>query len=114
MVILLAEWIKFPSVVKHEDVEIDQLQISIVDMVKTLEYGEFNNVFEIRHFLNPGPICPRNFNLDDLHRNLILFLLESEHRMKPYDITTHYLYKQFDKPSGHFATLPENDECVFI
>ena len=85
-------------------------------MIKTLEYGEFNNVFEIRRFLNPGPICPPNFYWDNLHHNLILFsfLLETKHWMKAYDITTHYLDQQFDKPSGRFAESPENDECFFI
>ena len=34
--------------------------------------------------------------------------------MKVYDITCNYLDKQFDKPSGHFTELPDNDECFFI
>lgn len=34
--------------------------------------------------------------------------------MKANDVTTHYLDQQFNKPSGHFAELPENDECFFI
>jgi len=71
--------VKFPSIVEQEDVDTDQLQVAIVDMIKTLEYGEFDNVFEIRHFLNPGPILCLNFDQDDLHHGLILFLLETDH-----------------------------------
>ena len=72
------------------------------------------NFFEIRHLLNPGPILPPNFDREDLHHNLILFSLETGKQMKAYDIATHNLDQQFDKPSGHFAELPKNDECFFI
>ena len=50
-----------------------------MDMIKALEYGGFANVFEIRCFLNPGPILSLNFDQDNLHCNLILFSLETEH-----------------------------------
>ena len=108
--------IRFPELDDCEQVDTDDMKMSLLSLLETLQYGTFDNIFEAWRCIRGEPILPHNFSCDDLKHELVLFQFESNRKILvwPQPPNAFELSKHFDKPRGHFKNITSNDECFKI
>ena len=108
--------IRFPELDDCEQVDTDDMKMSLLSLFETLQYGNFENIYEAWRCIRGEPVLPPNFNHDDLKHELVLFQFESNRKVLvwPQPPNVFELSKHFDKPRGHFKNITSNDKCFKI
>ncbi len=68
--------VRFPELGDHAHVDTDDMKMSLLSLFETLQYGNFENIYEAWHCIQGEPVLPPNFNRDDLKHELVLFQFE--------------------------------------
>ena len=92
--------IRFPKPDNHDPVDINDMEMSLLSLLETLQYGTFDNIFEAWRCIRGEPILPHNFSRDDLYHELELFQFESKRNILVWSRTPHVieLKKHFALP----------------
>ena len=92
--------IRFPKRDDREQVDTDDMEMSLLSLLETLQYGTFDNIFEAWRCIRGEPILPHNFSRDDLKHELDLFQFESKRNILVWPQTPHVieLKKHFALP----------------
>ena len=108
--------IRFPKLDDSEQVDTDDMKMSLLSLLETLQYGKFDNIFEAWRCIQGEPVLPPNFNCEDLKHELVLFQFESSRKILlwPQPPNAFELSKHFNKPREDFANITSSDECFKI
>ena len=108
--------IRFPELDDCEQVDTDDMKMSLLSLLETLQYGTFDNIFEAWRCIRGEPILPHNFSCDDLKHELILFQFESNRKILvwPQPLDKYELSRIFDLPRNNFVNITSTNECFKI
>ena len=103
--------IRFPELDDCEQVDTDDMKMSLLSLLETLQYGTFDNIFEAWRCIRGEPILPHNFSRDDLKHELVLFHFESNRKILvwPQPPNAFELSKHFNKPREDFTNITSSD-----
>ena len=108
--------IRFPELDDCEQFDTDDMKMSLLSLLETLQYGTFNNIFEAWHCIRGEPILPHNFSCDDLKHELVLFQFESNRKILvwPQPLDKYELSRIFDLPRTNFVNITSTNKCFKI
>ncbi len=58
--------VRFPELDDRAHVDTDDMKKSLLSLFETLQYGNFENIYEAWCCIRGEPVLPPNFNRDDL------------------------------------------------